>query len=111
MISQYTKDIQHIKGKDNLVADALSRPVDSVINSVSTEIDGVDYAEIALARQTDEEILHIDRNSLVFKFQSIAIPDTSLKLLCDVTTGTPRPLLPTQFLKPVFHKFHSTLHP
>ena len=111
MISQYTSDIQHIKGKDNLVADALSRPVESVINSVSTEIDGVDFAKIALAQQSDEEILNIHRNLLVFKFQSIAIPDASLKLLCDVTTGTPRSLLPTQFRKPICHKLRSMSHP
>ena len=52
-ISQYTTDIRHIDGKDNCVADALSR---SGLSSIQLEL-GVDYVAMAMAQQSDEQLL------------------------------------------------------
>jgi RNase H-like domain found in reverse transcriptase/Reverse transcriptase (RNA-dependent DNA polymerase) len=59
-IAEFTSDIRHISGKDNVVADALSRPSAAVpgtaaaIAAVATAPAGLDYAAIA-ARQRECE--------------------------------------------------------
>ena len=52
-ISEHTTDVQHVAGKDNFVADALSR----IINNVDTDSQlAIDYAAMAAAQLTDPEI-------------------------------------------------------
>lgn len=49
-ISEFTTDIRHVRGKDNHVADALSRPT---FNAV---LEGVDYAAMAVSQQNDPDV-------------------------------------------------------
>ena len=51
-ISEFTTDVRHIVGKDNSVADALSR---TPIHTVSAQV-GIDYTAMANAQQNDEDI-------------------------------------------------------
>jgi hypothetical protein len=52
-ISEFTTNIRHIKGKNNTVADALSRTVNAVLSPAQ----GVNYSKIAAAQKKDEELL------------------------------------------------------
>ena len=49
-ISEFTTDIQHISGKDHVVADCLSRA------SINNSTLGVDYAEMAAAQAVSDDI-------------------------------------------------------
>ena len=41
----------------------------------------------------------------------MSAPTTDVMLLCDVSTGTPRPYVPYKFRKTIFDSLHSLSHP
>ncbi|KAJ8383600.1 hypothetical protein AAFF_G00216730 [Aldrovandia affinis] len=49
-VSEFTTDIQHVAGKDNMVADCLSR---SIVDAVNL---GVDYGQMAADQASDPEV-------------------------------------------------------
>ncbi|KAJ8362566.1 hypothetical protein AAFF_G00368020 [Aldrovandia affinis] len=49
-VSEFTTDIQHAAGKDNVVADCLSR---SIVDAVNL---GVDYGQMAADQASDPEV-------------------------------------------------------
>ncbi|KAJ8411270.1 hypothetical protein AAFF_G00172760 [Aldrovandia affinis] len=49
-VSEFTTDIQHVAGKDNVVADCLSR---SIVDAVNL---GVDYGQMAADQASDPEV-------------------------------------------------------
>jgi cleavage and polyadenylation specificity factor subunit 1 len=92
-ISQYTTDIRHISGKQNVVADALSR-----IDSVS--FPSFDYARLALSQASSEEIADYRTSITNLKFSMLNIQGNSI--LCDISTGKPRPVVPCELKKRSF---------
>lgn len=104
-ISQFSTDIRHIKGEQNIVADALSRI--STIDSPSP----IDYQRMSQEQSADEELnqllLHPGKTNL--KFQTMQCEGS--KLQCDVSTGIVRPYVPSNHRKEVFKYFHNISHP
>lgn len=89
-ISQFTTDIKHIKGEDNIVADAMSR-----INAISLE---QEYEDLAQSQKSDEELLGLlESNASSLQLSKIVIPGTDLTLICDLSTGKPRPYVTPDF--------------
>ena len=105
-ISQFTSDIRHVSGKDNIPADAFSRVhIDNLHHSSS-----IDFDAIAHAQEDDEEIAGLsDDDSITLKRMPISSSDKTI--LCDVSTGTPRPYIPLSFRKSVFSALHNLSHP
>lgn len=101
-ISQFTTDIVHIKGIDNIVADTLSR-----VESISLE---EDFSALALSQSTDEELAEARRNSSL-KLENIVIPGTNITVVCDTSTGRPRPFLTQHFRRAAFDRCHNLSHP
>lgn len=103
-ISEFTTDIRHISGIDNVVADALSR-----IEMVDfPQI--VDYAEIARDQMEDRELrslLEKDR----FKFKCFEIPGSKLKVFCEISTKQVRPFIPGRYRRFIFFQVHNIAHP
>ena len=84
-IFQYTTEIVHVKGEDNLVADALSRV--SALDMPTA----LDPAIIQAAQEQDSQ-LETARTDTSLSLQSLSIgADT---VWCDVTAGVVRPYLP-----------------
>ena len=106
-ISQFTSDIRHIKGPDNSVADALSRVETNAIHTTQSSV--VDFKDIAAEQQNDSELTELRKTSL--KLEPIPIPCTESTILCDMTTGVPRPYVPRKFRRHVFDSLHSLGHP
>jgi len=105
-IGQFTTDIQHISGIDNVVADALSR-----INQIYIP-EKIDYAVIADAQVNDDELQQILRTNSVLKFKALPIAFNESKFIhCDISTAIPRPFIPLNFRKNVFEVFHNLSHP
>ena len=111
-ISQFTTDIQHVKGKENVVADFLSR------------IGGIDETSIKVAlelktlqelQEGDEELLEFKKRKRTknskLKLQEIEYPLSQGKLWCEVSTGTNRPFVPYSLRRTVFEKLHNLSHP
>lgn len=106
-ISEYTTDIRHIAGKNNNVADALSR---AIINAVHTEL-AIDYAAMAAAQRSDEELTAYRTAITGMNLQDIPFGPTGTTLLCDISTGQPRPVVPAAFRRQVFEAIHNLSHP
>lgn len=107
-ISQFTTDIRHIKGQDNVVADALSR---QCINSFqATTVQGVDLTDLADAQIEDDELQQLRQSSTV-QFKEVPLPTSEGTITCDVSTGSSRPFVPTKFRRDVFKALHFLSHP
>ena len=91
-VSEFVMDLVHIAGKDNVVADALSR-----ISSISVDTDStpLDLASIAKIQHRNP-----DRYKDFPEFD-IGIPQT--KLFCDASQPNPRPVVPPELRRPVFN--------
>ena len=107
-ISQFTSDIHHVKGSDNSVADALSCVETNAMHT--TETPAVDFKDIATEQQTDPVLAQL-RDISSLKLDAIPISGTDSNILCDVSTGVPRPYVPCKFQRNVFDSLHSLGHP
>ena len=103
-IAEFNCVLVHSSGTDNVVADALSRaPVDAVQVSVS-------FSDLAEAQEeaSDEMKAYSSANS------GLVCAKVKLDnhfLLCDVSTGRPRPIIPTSYCRSVFEAIHNLAHP
>lgn len=106
-ISQFTTDIRHISGKDNDVADCLSR-----IRSITTEQE-VNPKKLAETQQHDPELQtflnKIAGNSLILKL--IKFPTHDKEIYCDISTKTARPFIPKTLRKNIIERLHNLSHP
>ena len=101
-ISQITTNILHISGKNNIVADTLSR-----IEDISIELD---YEEMA-KHQRNEELEQLIFKSKSLDIKYLTMPNSTTKLYCDVSTGNIRPYVPLKFRRIIFEKYHTLCHP
>ncbi|XP_073841326.1 uncharacterized protein [Musca autumnalis] len=82
-ISQFTCDIRHTPGVDNVTADALSR-----IESVSQLMD---YTAVAVAQENDNELNQLIQSNNSLNFKNVQIPGCEVQLVCDTSTSRIRP--------------------
>ncbi|CAK1590640.1 unnamed protein product [Parnassius mnemosyne] len=102
-VSQFTSDIQHISGKDNIVADTLSR-VDEIQQPV-------DFKELAKTQSTDSELSQLLGDESSLRIIKVKEPDSKVEIFCDISLGIPRPFVPKSFRKAIFDSLHSLSHP
>jgi cleavage and polyadenylation specificity factor subunit 1 len=104
-ISQFSSDIRYIKGDSNVVADTLSRPGVNIVKPKQpfniTELVAYQH-ELNPAELSKYKSLKLKSVSLQFDKGSI---------LCDESTGNPRPLVPPSMRRNIFQHFHSISHP
>ena len=107
-ITEFVTDIVYIAGKENVVADTLSRQPDSIsINSAVLNSDvskpACDLPALARAQQKCG-----NRPSNLKAFD-IGLKD--FPLYCEVSQPSPRPFVPQVLRKQVFSQFHDLSHP
>lgn len=102
-IAQFTTDIRHISGKDNVVADTLSR-----IESLEQPID---LEALAKSQATDAELHKLITEGSSLRLEKLTLPGCRTPLYCDVSTPTSRPFVTKFFRKQVFDCLHSLSHP
>lgn len=102
-VAQFTTDVRHIKGKDNIVADALSR-----IEEIS---EAINFEQLARAQQEDEEIQKYLKEEQGLKLTKIPVPGTKEQLYCDMSTKIPRPFVTKQHRRQIFLSLHGLSHP
>jgi hypothetical protein len=113
-IAEFTSDIQHISGKDNLVADTLSRTATesaqctAVVLAVATSTVVLNYTAIATS-QADCPLVQQAMDSSALRVRPVMLG--GIALLCDVSTGACCPLIPDQHRHQVFTAFHHLAHP
>ena len=106
-ISEFTTDIRHISGANNPVADALSR-----VEALSLPTQDLDLVKLAADQHADTELQQL-RQSTASSLQGseVSLPGAPRPLLCDPSTGTPRPYLPPANRRPAFDTLHQPLYP
>ncbi|GFV17762.1 retrovirus-related Pol polyprotein from transposon 17.6 [Trichonephila clavipes] len=87
-ISQFTTNIVHIPGSDNIAADVLSRV------SAITFPSQIDYDCIAETQQTDQELHTLIASGTSLELRKVTFPNSSTEIMCDLSTGTARPYIP-----------------
>ena len=103
-IAEYNCVMEYVPGKKNPVADALSRVE---INSVHL---GISYKELADAQCSDPETAASRTSITKLKWEDLPLDDNTT-LLCDVSTGRPRPFIPRSKRRQVFDMIHGLSHP
>lgn len=101
-ISEFTTDIRHVSGVDNVVADALSRGVNEIQFAGST----IDYSELAAAQRAES-----DGYAELFDVVEVQLQFTDGTIFCDRSTGVNRPIVPLSFRRRIFDATHSLSHP
>ena len=104
-ISEFTTDIQHVAGKENLVADALSRIKINVVSIISE----IDYEAMARAQQL--ELTNLGATAPGLQIEQFPVGKDESFIICDVSLGSPRPVVPQDWRKRVFDSVHNLSHP
>ncbi|GFS84845.1 hypothetical protein TNCV_2957291 [Trichonephila clavipes] len=104
-ISQFTTNIVHIPGSNNIAADVLSRV------SAITFPSQIDYDCIAETQQTDQELHTLIASGTSLELKKVTFPNSSTEIMCDLSTGTSRPYIPKQHRQDVFSAMHNLSHP
>ncbi len=131
-VAEYTADIRHVAGVDNVVADALSRPADPQqvapdghlrperCQSPATDDETwlasivppskavpVPWADLAAAQPLCADVAKC-RESSVLQLQEVNVQGSAV--LCDAATGVLRPLVPAGFRRQIFDQVHGLSH-
>ncbi|TNN10001.1 Pol polyprotein [Schistosoma japonicum] len=103
-ISEFSTDIRHISGANNVVADVLSR-----IHFLN-RIQGINLVE--LARFQNEDIdFHHELAATTLQLQTKTIRNGRNILICDSSTGTTCPIVRRSYRLIVLDKLHNLSHP
>ena len=109
-ISQFTSNICHVHGRDNVVADALSRVETNAL--LTGQPPQVDFAAMAKTQVTDPQIRALQSSpSSTLVVEAVPLTDSPDPLYCDTSTGTQRPLVPLPWRRIVFDSLHRLSHP
>jgi cleavage and polyadenylation specificity factor subunit 1 len=108
-ISEYTTNIKHLSGKSNVVADALSRISINVINDTFNDID---YLSMAADQKKEALFEKYQNQTSSLTLENVPIESSpEITLLCDISSGKPKPIVPLSFQRKVFDAIHSLSHP
>ena len=104
-ISQFTADIRHVSGAHNPVADALSR-----IQHIGDTYTGIDLEAMATAQQADPDVERLCQRSSL-QLEPVQLSTSERTIICDISQGRPRPLVPPCMRHQVFLSLHNLSHP
>ena len=104
-VAEYTADLRHIAGKDNVVADALSRPAAAAAPAPGGQ---VDFVALARSQGTCGDVARM-RSSDKLELQLVEVE--GVQLWCDSSTVVLRPLVPLEHRRTVFEAVHGLAHP
>ena len=97
-VSELTTYVRHIEGKANTIAHTLSR---SEISAISSPQPGVDYKAMAAAQRADASITAVPTATTGLVIRYIPLDNYGNSILCDISTGRPRPLVPDTWQRTV----------
>ena len=105
-IAQFSTDILHISGANNVVADALSR-----IQELNSE-PAMSFETLAHAQKNDSELQSLlEDSNCSLQFQALQL-QPQLQIFCDTSNSNKiRPYVPVVLRKQVFNLLHNLSHP
>lgn len=108
LIAQFTTDIRHIAGSENVVADSLSR-IDAI-----TWREQIGVADIAREQSTDVEIkqwLEAGNRTKHSHLKMVHFPEHNEGIVCNDLDGKLRPFIPKNCRETIMTKLHGLSHP
>ena len=105
IISEYVHSFEYVRGSDNIVADALSRPddVSEVVQTIELALPAL--SDIAISQQQDTEI-----KNYAERLKPYELPG-DLTIFCDKSTVHPRPFVPEDHRSAILSHLHGLSHP
>jgi hypothetical protein len=88
-VAEYTTDIRHLSGASTVVADTLSLPAVAMVQL--TKAAAVDYANLAKEQWRCTATKQLAEAA---SMQIVRVTMLGHNVLCDISTGTPWPLVP-----------------
>ena len=70
----------------------------------------IDFEAMASAQDNCKFLTH-DTPQLSLSLQHFPLPHSSNTIICDVSTGQPRPVVPPAYRRPIFRSLHCLSHP
>jgi hypothetical protein len=111
-VAEFTSDIRHVPGKENVVADLLSRPPPAsnpaVLSAVAASSAQVNWAALAQGQASCEATQKLSSSSSLQLQQHVL---GGVLVLCDVSTGVVRPVIPEGHRREIFNSVHGLAHP
>ena len=104
-LSRFSFSLEHIRGKDNTVADLLSRPNDET-NVLNLTINLINISNDNLRKEQAR-----DQTLLTLKNSNIKLAMTKDNIAVDTMHGKNRVILPKCFRYPEFERLHNISHP
>ena len=104
-ISEFTTDIQYIKGEDNDIADFLSR----LNTQPALTVSAVNFSSLAVDQQHDKWIQRL----LKVKPKDVKLiesPYIKEKVYCDIRHNKVRPLIPATYRRDIISEIHDVCH-
>ena len=96
-----------MRGSDNAAADALSR---IAVNATQSQHPTIDFQSMELAQQSDAELHQLQESDTSLDLRTILLPSSPTPLICDMSTGNPRPWVPECLRRTVFNSLHQLSH-
>jgi transposase InsO family protein len=110
-VAEFTSDVRHVAGEMNVAADALSRPPGPVAAvHQEDQLAGVVLDLRAIASR-QAQCASTQQTAMQSSLRVRACNVEGVKLLCDLSTGRMRPLVPAEDRKQVFNAIHGVAHP
>ena len=103
-VAEFTNDVQQVSGRDNVVADALSR-TPTIAAVLSPEIN---YRQLAADQATSDEIHACCTAITGLKLEDVPFQDFTV--LCDISTGYIRPFVLHEWRRCIFDTIHGLSH-
>ncbi|XP_061879645.1 uncharacterized protein LOC133631461 [Entelurus aequoreus] len=72
---------------------------------------GLDFSGMAADQPDDPDIRTLKTDGTALVLEEVVVQDGGPALLCDVSTGRPRPVVPVDWRRQVFDAIHSLSHP
>jgi hypothetical protein len=121
-IAELIDRVEYVRGVDNQVADALSRPTCSAAPVMESEENiaispvftlSAVPSELMAAQQSDKDIESMIRNphSTSLKLALVKSNSDGTLICCDVSLNRPRPIVPVALRRQVFDALHNVCHP
>lgn len=110
-VSQFTSDIRHISGKENVVADCLSRcPYEN--SAVELDFGLKPFIESQKQDEALQRLLEMaNKSEAKYRLEPVKFPFSEETLYCDVSTEKNRPYVPESMRRTIFQKLHGLSHP
>ena len=103
-IAEHTTDMRHVHGRDNALVDAPPRvKLETNQVSLSTDPPSLDLLNMARVQQDDAKVQAYRTAITKLTLADLPIPGTDATLLCYISTGVSRPIVPPAWRHSVFN--------